>query len=204
MWAVVTADGGDRRYILVQLPEPTDDKKYPKISAITAQRLRASAAKEGRGARLLHGDLGFRVFKLDSTNIRAWDPKPADAAEAIQQSLDHLKADRSDEDILYEIMLKHGLDLALPIAEREMAGKRVFSVGAGTVLACLERRIAREEVEPLALGMLQWIKDLWPAEEDRSRERLCIFRDSAFADDVAKTNLAEILKQHGLTNVRSV
>ena len=151
------------------------------------------------------GDLGFRVFKLDSTNIHAWDPKPANVAAAVQQSFDHLKPDRTNDDILYEVLLKHGLDLSLPIEERVIGGKKVYSVAAGTLLACLDLKIAREEVEPLALGIVAWLKELWPLAQDLKRERLCIFRDAAFGNDnVTKSNLAAILEQNGLADVRSL
>ncbi len=214
------ADGGNRRYILVQLPERLDPAKSEQktaadfcdtlgkprtIAELTKERLRRAAAKIRTENPLFAGDLGFRVFKLDSTNIAAWDPKPADLTGAIEQSLDHLKTDRSDDDVLYEILLKHGLDLALPIAERSIAGKAVYSVGAGTLLACLDRRITQADAEPLALGMIAWLQEMWPDVKDLQRERLCVFRDAAFAgDDVAKTNLAAILEQNGLADVRSL
>ena len=218
VWAQNVADGGSRRYLLVQLPEPLDKEhqqaardfcsaqaKEPSIAELTRARLRGAAAKIRTENPLFAGDLGFRVFKLDSTNIAAWDPKPADLGGAIEQSLDHLKTDRGDDDVLYEILLKHGLDLSLPIAERSIAGKTVYSVGAGTLLACLDRRITRSDAEPLALGMVAWLQEMWPDAKDLKRERLCIFRDAAFAsDDVAKTNLAAILEQNGLADVRSL
>jgi len=80
-----------------------------------------------------------------------------------------------------------------------IAGKIVHGIGAGTLMVCLAPKISREEVEPLAHGIVSWRKEQAPAGEMQ-----VVFRDSAFADDVAKTNLTAILKQHGLENVRSL
>ena len=207
-------DGGKRRYMLVQLPEPLDpddkdqktaadfcDKiKRPRnIAELTKERLRRSGSKVREDNPLFAGDLGFRVFKLDTSNIRAWDPDASNLADTLEQHLEHLKADRTETDILYELLLKLGLDLCVPIAKRELAGKTVYSIGAGVLFACLSTTITREDVEPLAQGIATWRKELAPVGDTS-----CVFRDSAFADDVAKTNLAAILAQNGLENVRSL
>lgn len=145
------------------------------------------------------GDLGFRVFKLDSSNLQTWDPDRENLERSLLDAVDHVKPDRSDQDVLYELLLKLGLDLCVPIEDRTIAGKPVQSVGAGTLLVCLAARIETEAVEPLALGLVAWHRELAPAGEST-----IVFRDSAFADDVAKTNLAAILQQHDLKNVRSL
>ena len=145
------------------------------------------------------GDLGFRVFKLDTTNIREWEPAPDDIEAALFDNIDHIKGDRSEQDILYELLLKLGLDLCVPVETLTIAGKLVHAVGAGTLIACLDETITRAEVEPLALGIADWHEQLAPA-----GETTIVFRDNAFTDDVAKTNLAAILEQHGLGTVRSL
>ena len=100
---------------------------------------------------------------------------------------------------LFELLLKLGLDLCVPIEKKTIARKTVYSVGAGVLLVCLAAQIATADVEPLALGIVAWHKELAP-----TGESTVVFRDSAFADDVAKTNLTAILQQHGLENVRSL
>ena len=95
--------------------------------------------------------------------------------------------------------MKLGLDLCVPIESRTIAGKSVRSIGTGALIACLDEKIAREEVEPLALGISEWHTQLSPAGDST-----VVFRDGAFEDDVAKTNLSAILKQYGLGNVRSL
>lgn len=169
------------------------------IAELTKERLRraAKALKESSGASTI--DFGFRVFKLDSSNIRAWDPNRDNIAETLDQAAEHLKTDRTEQDILFELLLKLGLDLTVPIEAKTIAGKTVHSIGAGVLIACLADKIGLSEVEPLALGISEWRKKLSPAGETQ-----IVFRDSAFADDVAKTNLTAILQQHGLQTVRSL
>jgi len=207
-------DGGCRRVITVQLPEPLslDDKdqkaaakfcdklgKPRNIAELTKERLRRAGKKIKDENPMFHGDLGFRVFKLDTSNIQAWDPDAQNLAASLEAHAENLKVDRSEADILYELLLKLGLDLCVPIERREIAGKTVHSIGAGVLLACLAPKVTREDVEDLALGIAAWHAELAPAGDSQ-----CVFRDSAFADDVAKSNLTAILEQHGLKKVRSL
>jgi len=209
-----TADKGQRRFIVAQLPEPLDPsvaeqkasadfcKKLGKpqnIAELTKERLRRAGQKIREENPMFSGDLGFRVFKLASSNIQAWEPDRERLAETLEASVDHLKTDRTESDILFELLLKLGLDLTVPIETHTIAGQQVHSIGAGTLLVCLSKTIAAKEVEPLALGVAAWHKTQAPAGEST-----IVFRDSAFADDVAKTNLTAILQQHGLENVRSL
>ncbi len=208
-------DGQHRRYILVQLPERIDPTtahqktsadfcdrlgKPRNIAELTKERLRRAAKKiKNENNPMFTGDLGFRVFKLDTSNIRAWEPDRDNLEGTLLDSIDHIKPDRSEEDILYELLLKLGHDLCVPIQTRTIAGKSVRSIGGGALIACLDEKIVREEVEPLALGIAEWHTQLSPAGDNT-----VVFRDSAFEDDVTKTNLAAILKQRGLGNVRSL
>lgn len=206
--------GSTLRYILVQLPEVLDasDKaqapaarfcdslKRPRtLAEITKERLRRAAVRIRGAGSLVSGDLGFRVFKLASSNIQAWEPDRANLAKTLEEAVDHLKTDRTEQDILFEVLLKLGLDLTVPIEKKTIAGKDVHSVGAGTLIVCLAESVAAKDVEPLALGIAEWHKAQRPAGEST-----VVFRDSAFADDVAKSNLTAILQQHGLEDVRSL
>jgi adenine-specific DNA-methyltransferase len=177
-----------------------DRLKRPRnIAELTKERLRRAGKKIRDENPMFAGDLGFRVFKLDSTNIRAWEPNRENLGQTLLDSVDHLKADRSEQDILYELLLKLGLDLTVPIETKTIAGHEVHSIGAGTLVVCLATKIIAKDIEPLALGIAEWHKAQNPAGEST-----VVFRDSAFADDVAKTNLTAILEQHGLENVRSL
>jgi adenine-specific DNA-methyltransferase len=207
-------DSSNRRFIMVQLPEPLDpnnpdqkatadfcDKigKPRNIAEVTKERLRRAGTKIKGENPLFAGDLGFRVFNLASSNIQAWEPDRQNLAQTLEASVDHLKTDRTESDILFELLLKLGLDLTVPIETKPIAGQQVHSIGAGTLLVCLSKSITAKEVEPLALGIAALHKTQAPAGEST-----IVFRDSAFADDVAKTNLTAILQQHGLENVRSL
>ena len=173
--------------------------KSTNIAELTKERLRR-ASREIRNQHPENcGDLGFRVFKLDTSNIRAWDPNSDNLEGALLSGLDHIEPHRTDQDILYELLLKLGFDLCVPIETKKIAGKSVQSVGAGTLIVCLDYAISRDDVKPLAAGIANWYDALSPAGEPT-----VVFLDSAFADDVAKTNLAETLKQRGLGNVRSL
>lgn len=195
-------DGGNRRCILVQLPEPlpgAESAGWTSIADITKARLRGAGKRVKENSPLFKGDVGFRVFKLDTSNIRAWNPAVNDLKTSLFDHLEHLETGRSSDDILYEILLKLGLDLCVPIEKREIAGKQVNSVGAGVLMTCLDESIKAAEVEALALGMVAWRKELGTVGDTTA-----VFRDSAFENDVAKSNLAAILEQHGIKQVRSL
>ena len=199
------ADSGNRRFFIVQIPEPLPDDSPAKqldfktLSQVAINRLRRVGKTIRKEDPMFAGDLGFRVFKLDSSNIRAWEPDRDDLPKTLEESAEHLKTGRSEADILFELLLKLGLDLTVPLEDKKIAGKAVHSIGAGTLIVCLSDKITSHEVEPLALGIIAWHKQLDPAGETS-----IVFRDSAFDDDVSKTNLTAILQQHGLENVRSL
>jgi len=214
VWELNAQDGGHRKVIVVQLPEPLDPSvdeqkiaaKYcdqlvkPRtIAELTKERLRRAANKIKTEKPLSDGDTGFRVFKLDSSNIHAWEPNRDNLTDTLIQHAEHLKTDRTEQDILFELLLKLGLDLTVPIEQKNISSKTVHSIGAGVLLTCLAPQISNDEVESLALGIVEWHKQLSPVGETQ-----VVFRDSAFADDVGKTNLTAILQQNGLENVRSL
>jgi adenine-specific DNA-methyltransferase len=209
------ADGCQRRYILVQLPEVLDPaKKEQKVAAafcdelgkplniaeLTKERLRRAAKKVKAEHPAYEGDLGFRVFKLDSSNLKAWDPDTQNVQQSLLDAVEHIKADRSTNDVLYELLLKLGLDLAVPMQQKTIAGKLVHAIGGGVLLVCLEGGITPAVAEPLAMGIAAWHAELKP----EGREPTVIFADSAFDGDVAKSNITAILEQLGLKHVRSV
>lgn len=161
---------------------------------------------EGKKGKANSPDLGFRVFKLDSSNIRAWEPDRDNLDQTLLDAVEHLKTNRTEADILYELLLKLGLDLCVPIEKRDVRSEElegsshtVHAIGAGVLMACLSERIPQADVERLGLAIVEWHTTLAPA-----GDTTCVFRDSAFADDVAKTNMAAILEQHGIAKVGSI
>jgi adenine-specific DNA-methyltransferase len=217
------------------------------ISELTKERLRRAAIKIGasRAATAESNsqlsletelqaprqplDLGFKVFKLDTSNIRAWNPNPDELADTLMAHTEHLATGRSEADVLYEVLLKQGLDLAVPVQRQVIAGHTVHSVGAGALLVCLAAAVnarprdyesfAQESVkamaqssvtaanaEALALGIANWHTQLATALGQTPQElhTRVVLRDSLFDGDVAKTNLTAILRQRGLEDVRSL
>ena len=206
-------DNGRRRYFLVQLPEPVDEKnneqraaaefleaidKPHNIAELTKERLRRASSSLGSRAKT-DTDPGFRVFKLDSSNIRAWEPDRNDLAHSLLDYVEHVKPDRSEEDLFYELLLKLGFDLCAPVEQREIAGKRVNAVAGGALVTCLAESIEGSEVDELALDIVSWRDEMSEAED-----LTVVFRDSAFKDDVAKANMTEVLKQYDVKDVRSL
>lgn len=213
-WVQNVADGGSRRFILVQLPEPldpnsSDQKNAAKfcdqlgkprtISELTKHRLRQAAVKIYSEQTANSLDLGFRVYKLDFSNFHAWDPDVQSIESSLLDSINHIRPGRSQTDIVTELLMKMGLDLCVPISHKMIADKTVYCIGGGVLFVCLDLEIDSSVVETLALGIVDWFRRLKPAGNPN-----CIFLDSAFIDDVAKSNLAAILEQNGLTNVRSL
>ncbi|ENK4555136.1 TPA: site-specific DNA-methyltransferase [Escherichia coli] len=193
------ADSGSRRYIAVQLPEKIDDEKYYTISELTKERLRRAGKKVREDNPEWKGDVGFRVFKLDTSNIRPWEA----SAETLSQQLDAyvspILEGRSEEDLLTELMLKRGIDLSVNVETRQFDELTVSCVDGGKLFTCFTSQIPASSVEELTKGILDWHKSL-----KAGKDTVCYFLDDAFENNIAKTNLCAILEQHGLTNLHSL
>lgn len=181
--------------ISIQLPEPIDiSKPHGKVayklglntvSEITKERLRRTATMT---------KAGFKVFKLDETNIRRWEATFDNLEQSLLNANESVKADRSAEDVLYEILLKYGIELTVPVEQATVNGKQVFVVGAGALLVCLDDDITSEVVE----GIAELKQELDPETTQ------VVFKDAGFADSVVKTNAIQILKQAGIDDVKSI
>ncbi|MDY0314111.1 MAG: site-specific DNA-methyltransferase [Bacteroidales bacterium] len=193
-------DEGNRKFIMIQLPEPTEHKDYPTICEIGKERIRrvGKMIKEeiAKDLTKVQGlDIGFKVLKLDSSNIKAWDSDFENLEASLLNAVDNIKIDRTTEDLLYEILLKYGLDLTVPIEELELAGKKVYVIGFGALVVCLDEAITLDTVEAIAK-----LKEKYQA-DDLMR---VVFRDNGFKDAEVKTNAIQILKQFGIDDVKSV
>ncbi|HDO7142166.1 site-specific DNA-methyltransferase [Klebsiella pneumoniae] len=207
-------DKQDRKFILVQLPETLSKSNKEDLSAIyfceeldkplylselTKERLRRAGNKVKAINPDWNGDAGFRVFKLDTSNIRPWEA----SAETLSQQLDAyvspILEGRSEEDLLTELMLKRGIDLSVNIETRQFDGLTVSCVDGGKLFTCFTSQIPVSCVEVLTKGIIDWHKSL-----KAGKDTVCYFLDDAFENNVAKTNLCAILEQHGLTNLHSL
>lgn len=189
-------DGGNRKFIMVQLPEPiergSDANKagYQTICEIGKERIRRAGdkIKAEAGDKAADLDIGFKVFKLDSSNLQKWNPQPDDIMQTLQQATDNFLPDRTEQDVLYEIMLKMGLDLTCQIEEEQAAGETVYIIGGGALMICLGHNITTEVAEAIVKLHQEYESELWQV----------VFRDTGFASDRDKTNIKEILKSAGL------
>lgn len=194
-----------RRFILVQIPELCSEGSeaakagFRTIADICKKRLTLAAQRIRSEFPDAEVDVGFRSYRLDTSNIAAWSPKPADLQASIFDHAEHIVEGRTAVDLQSELLLKLGLDLCVQTTTRTIAGKAVQSVASGVLITCLAPSIGAQEIENLAQGIVAWHKELAPA-----GDTTCVFRDSAFVDDVAKTNMAAILNQHGIQTVRSL
>lgn len=170
VWAQNRGDQGNRRFILVQLPEKLDlavkaqqvgSEVCEKIglpqnvAELSKERLRRSSAMEVKlaGDLLKNEDIGFRVFKLTQSNISLWSGAPeADKSveEQLEMHVDHVAKESTPEDILYELLLKAGFPLTTKVEQIELAGKQVFSVEDRALLICLEKEVTSELIDALA------------------------------------------------------
>ena len=191
----------NRNFILIQLPEDVNDNLqavklgFSKITDLGKERIRRAAKKiaEENPEKAKNLDLGFKVFKLDSSNIKGWDGNPEDLEQELFDAVSNIKTDRTEEDVLYEILLKYGLDLTLPIEEKTIEGKTVFNVGFGALFICLGDNLTNKVAE----GIGKWKEELNP--------EICrvIFKDTGFTD-VEKTNSVQTLKRYGITEIKSI
>ncbi len=192
-------DGGKRKFIMVQIPEKTSSSSIPfkngfrNICEIGKERIRRSGNIINNED--ISVDTGFKVFNLDSSNIKSWDPSQSASIEnQLYNMVNNIKEDRSEEDILYEILLKYGVDLNAPIEEKVIEGKKVYSIGFGAIIACLADNITLEITE--GIGALK--EELEPG--------ICrvVFKDKGFTSDSVKTNAIQILKRYDIHEVKSI
>ena len=191
-------DGGNRKFIMVQLPEQTDEKSeaykagYKNICEIGKERIRRAGEKikeENQDKENIEDlDIGFKVLKLDTSNIRRWQPDYDNLEDSIFKHVDNYVEGRTELDVVYEIMIKSGLDLSYPIDEYTIADKKVYAIGFGMLMICLDNEINTE----LAKGILTKLEELAP---ETTR---VVFKDNGFQSDSDKTNIKEILKSGGI------
>ena len=137
-------DGGNRRFVLVQLPEPIEVEQFSKISQITIERVRRTISdmKKSNSEGILNedveSDLGVKVFKLSESNFSTWnatvDHNKEKVTKQLELHIDHIRDDRTSEDILYELLLKSGYPLTTPVETIDLAGKPVYSVSGGALI----------------------------------------------------------------------
>ena len=180
------------KFIMVQLPEQTDEKSeaykagFSNICEIGKERIRRAGDKIVEESGNSDLDIGFKVFKLDSSNIMKWNPDYNNLKSNLLAQTDNLVDGRSNLDLVYEIMLKYGIDITLPIDEYENDDYKLYSVGAGALIICLDNMITKD----VANSIIDLKNELNPFV---SR---VVLKDSGFVSDADKVNVREILKNN--------
>ena len=206
-----------RKFILVQLPENLDkmidtvDNRAKKtlknaisfldsigkphfITEIGKERIRRVGEKikeeveSGNQQPKTVPDIGFKVFKLDSSNLKKWNPDFDNLELTLDDMISNYVPDRTEEDVVYEFMLKMGLDLSYPVEVTEIDGKKIYSIGFGALMMCLDDNITVS----VAKGMVKMYKEQAP------ETWKVVFKDNGFADDCTKANVKLTLIQAGL------
>jgi len=200
-------DGGKRKFICVQLPEPTDEKSeaykagYKNICQIGKERIRRAGEKINSEIieslnNITHDeekkelvDIGFKVLKLDTSNIKRWNPDFENFEQTAWENIDNIVDGRSELDLVYEIMLKYGLDLTHPVKELSCLDKNIYSIGFGMLVICV--------AENVSIDVVKFISD-YKKKNDIKQMRV-VFLDRSFDNnDSLKINTKEILKAAGV------
>lgn len=190
-------DGGKRKFIMVQLPEVCEEKSeaakagYKNICEIGKERIRRAGKKimEENGEKAANLDIGFRVLKLDSSNMEDVYYSPDNTRQDDLLSLiSNIKPDRSAEDLLFQVMLELGVTLSSKIEECEISGKKVFKVAGNFLIACFDDNVTDEVVKAIA----------------KEQPAYAVLRDSSFANDSVAANFEQIFATYSPDTVRRV
>lgn len=190
-------DGGCRKFIMVQLPEVTDEKSeaykagYKNICEIGKERIRRAGAKikEEAGLTAQNLDVGFRVLKCDTSNMKDVYYSPSDFDRNLLDLMaDNIKEDRTPEDLLFQVMLDLGVTLSSKIEKNIIAGKKVFDVADGFLIACFDKDVNEETIKAIA----------------QKQPYYFVMRDSSLANDSVATNFEQIFATYSPDTVRKV
>ncbi len=190
-------DNGTRKFIMIQLPEETDEKTeaykagYKTICEIGEERIRRAGQKINESNSLLQekSDIGFRVFYIDSSNMQNVYYNPAEYEMTLFEALaDNIKEDRTPEDLLFQVMLDLGVLLSSKIEESIIAGKKVFNVADGFLIACFDKDVTEETITDIA----------------KQKPYYFVMRDSSMASDSVATNFEQIFATYSPDTVRKV
>lgn len=188
-------DGGHRKFIMVQLPEKTDEKSeaykagYKNICEIGKERIRRAAKKIAEENPEIKFDGGFRVLKCDSSNMKDIYYNPAEYESSLFSNLeDNIKEDRTPEDLLFQVMLDLGVLLSSKIEEITISGKKVFNVEDNYLIACFDDNVTEEVIAEIA----------------KQKPYYFVLRDSSMANDSVATNFEQIFVAYSPDTVRKV
>lgn len=188
-------DGGNRKFIMVQLPEETDEKSeaykagYKNICEIGEERIRRASKKIAEENSEAKFDGGFRVLKCDSTNMKDVYYNPSEfTINMLTDTVDNIKEDRTPEDLLFQVMLDLGVKLSAKITETKINEKKVFNVENNYLIACFDTNVTEETITAIA----------------KQKPYYFVMRDSSMANDSVATNFEQIFATYSPDTVRKV
>ena len=191
----------NRNFILIQVPEKTNEKTeafkagYKNICEIGEERIRRAGDKLLEENPDTDIDIGFKVLKLDSSNFKEWNPQDSPLDEYIDYSISNIKSDRSELDLVYEIMLKYGIVLTAPIEEVKKSKYTFYSVGYGALIACLDDEVDEEVTDEI----IEIINDnIEIIDKNNKHKNRVVFKDNSFLNDSVKTNIIQVLENNNI------
>ena len=185
-----TIDNGNRRFIMVQIPEPVDNK-YGNLCEVGKERIRRAGRKIKEDSPLTTQDLdtGFRVLKLDSSNMKEVYYTPAQIVQGeLFEQVDNVKSDRTAEDLLFQVMLELGATLDSKIQTEVVAGKTIYNVAEGYLVACFDKDVTDEVVTTIA----------------KMHPLYAVLRDTSMATDSTATNFEQLFKTYSPDTVTKI
>jgi adenine-specific DNA-methyltransferase len=193
-------DGGNRRFLLVQLPEPTGHTEYRTVADICKERVRRTIRQfnfENSGMfdedNNTEQDCGFRTFRLAESNFKVWEAEGPKDAESLAQQLElhveHIREGRTADDLLYELLLKSGFPLTTPVEIVSVLGQTLYSIAGGLFIICLERELTLDLIRAIA---------------EKKPERVVLLDEGFAGNDQLKSNAVQIFKTKGITSFKTV
>lgn len=182
----------NNKFIMVQIPEKISSNKnayemgYRTICDIGIARIKkvANSLKEIDE----EYNFGLKVFKIDESNFKKWNENPSDIEYSLLDAQNPIRDGRTESDVVYEILLKYGIELTVPIQQKNIAGRNIFSIAYGYMIICLELNLTLEEIEEIA----------------KEQPTRIVFYDDSFKDDVVRTNADHILKRYNIKDIRVI
>lgn len=197
-------DGGNRKFIMVQIPEPTDEKSeaykagYKTISEIGRERIRRAGEKileDNKDKEEIKSlDIGFKSFKLDTSNIKKWNPDYIEEDFKLEDMVDNLVPNREKEDLLYEIILKYGINLGTSVQKYKINNNTIYSVESGSLFVCLDNNIDENVINKIIKLNKKY----------KGPNPIVVFKDNGFKNDEIKLNAKLNLNHNGIEEVVSV
>lgn len=198
-------DGGHRKFIMVQLPEiikkdedyyragfhnicEIGEKRISNVGEEIKQNYNENKQLTIDNKAVELPDIGFKVFELDSSNIKKWQPDDEQVETTLLSNIDNFVPERTEIDVVYEIMLKLGIDLSYHIEEKEIVGGKIYLIGIGSLMICLDDDITTEMAEAMIKLHNELQPEIWKV----------VFKDNGFKDDGTKINVLELFKSAGL------